>query len=231
MVVGFAYSKDCMLRLPPFQRSQHVVRSHRNIWHADADGIRYRVSNRRANRNRGRLAKADNAAVVVLLANVHVHDDVPNIGDARQFVPLHIGIERPAGLVIDHALFEQGGAAAHVMLLPGVPFTRMLPSTASSWSGSTPSVGATVSKSFASAFTVDFRVEVETPPTVVEPPDPPSGGRSFVPMTSFTWPICKPSVSAATCVMMVRVPVPRSCVPISIETVPSGLITVRHWLG
>ena len=30
--------------------------------------------------------------------------------------------------------------------------------------------------------------------------------------------------------MMVRVPVPRSCVPISTSTPPSALMVVRHWL-
>ena len=37
-----------------------------------------------------------------------------------------------------------------------------------------------------------------------------------------------PSVSATTCAMQVRVPVPRSCVPIMISTVPSALILARH---
>ena len=44
-------------------------------------------------------------------------------------------------------------AAAQVMLLLGVPLTRMLPSTASSCSGCAPSAGATASNSFASALT------------------------------------------------------------------------------
>ena len=48
------------------------------------------------------------------------------------------------------------------------------------------------------------------------------------PIASLTWLIGRPSVSATTCVMMVRVPVPRSWVPISIETEPSGLMTARH---
>ena len=50
---------------------------------------------------------------------------------------------------------------------------------------------------------------------------------SLSPMASLIWPIGRPRVSAATWVMMVRVPVPRSCVPISTSTEPSGLMVVR----
>ena len=50
-------------------------------------------------------------------------------------------------------------------------------------------------------------------------------------MTSLTWPICSPRLSAAIWVITVRVPVPRSCVPISTETDPSGLMTVRQLLA
>ena len=66
------------------------------------------------------------------------------------------------------------------------------------------------STSLASAFMLDLRVEEETPPTVVEPPEALSGGRSLDPMASLMAPIWRPRVSAATWVMMVRVPVPRS---------------------
>ena len=75
-------------------------------------------------------------------------------------------------------------------------------------------------------------VDEETPPTVVEPPEAPDRRiaccrrcRSLMAV------IGSPSVSAATCVMMVRVPVPRSWLPISSTTEPSGLIVVRQLAG
>ena len=79
----------------------------------------------------------------------------------------------------------------------------------------------------ASAFTLAFRVAEEAPPTVVEPPELPPGGKLLSPMTSLICPICSPRVSAATCVIIVRVPVPKSWVPISSNTEPSGLIVTR----
>jgi len=106
----------------------------------------------------------------------------------------------------------------------------MRPSTASSWSAGAPSDGATASNNLASALTVDLRVEEDTPPTVVDPPDGPEGGSALSPIFSVIAPSGSPRVSAATMVMMVRVPVPRSWLPNSTSTVPSGWILVRHWL-
>ena len=51
----------------------------------------------------------------------------------------------------------------------------MRPSTAWSWSGATPRAGATAANSLLRALVVDFSVDGETPPMVVEPPDAPSG--------------------------------------------------------
>jgi hypothetical protein len=67
-------------------------------------------------------------------------------------------------------------ASCQGRLLDGLSFTWMRPSTAASWSGEAPSAGATAANNFSSAFTVDLRVEGDTPPMVVEPPDAPSGG-------------------------------------------------------
>src|ERR1017187_8473775 len=67
-------------------------------------------------------------------------------------------------------------ASFHVRLLAGGPFLRLLPSPASSCSGCAPNAGAAASSSFASAFTADLRVEADTPPTVLDPPDAPSRG-------------------------------------------------------
>ena len=70
------------------------------------------------------------------------------------------------------------------------------------------------------------------PSTVVDPPEALSGGRSLNPIAkSSIAPIGSPRVSAATWVMMVRVPVPKSWVPISTSTELSGLMVVRHWSG
>ncbi len=67
-------------------------------------------------------------------------------------------------------------AAFQVSDLAELPFTWIFPSAAMSWSGVAPSAGATASNSLSSAFSVDFRVELETPPTVVEPPLEPETG-------------------------------------------------------
>src|ERR1035441_5959218 len=69
-------------------------------------------------------------------------------------------------------------ASFHVRLLAGDPFTWILPSAASSCSGWAPNAGAAASNSFARAFTADLRVEVDTPPTVLDPPDAPSDRKS-----------------------------------------------------
>ena len=128
----------------------------------------------------------DHAAILHRHVAVHLHN--AGLGVDRNVRDLHsagaacvqpgsavAAVDVPISEILFVPSFRQ--AAAQVMLLAGVPFTRMLPSTASSWSGSRRASAPTVSNSFASAFTVDLRVEVETPPTVVEPPDPPSGGR------------------------------------------------------
>src|SRR5271166_4532528 len=67
-------------------------------------------------------------------------------------------------------------ASCQGRLLEGLSFTWMRPSTAASWSGGEPRAGATASNSLRSALVVDFSVDGETPPMVVEPPDAPSGG-------------------------------------------------------
>ena len=67
-------------------------------------------------------------------------------------------------------------ASCQGMLLDGLSFTWMRPSTATSWSGVAPRAGATTANNLLRALVVDFSVEGDTPPTVVEPPDAPSGG-------------------------------------------------------
>ena len=69
---------------------------------------------------------------------------------------------------------------------------------------------------------VALRVEAETPPTVVDPPDAPDCGYLLSPIFTLMAPTGRPSVSAATMAMMVRVPVPRSWLPSSTSTEPSG---------
>src|ERR1700690_956225 len=67
-------------------------------------------------------------------------------------------------------------AAFQVRLFAGLPFAWMRPSTACNCSAGTPIEGATASSSLANAFTLDLRVDDETPPTVVDPPEGPQGG-------------------------------------------------------
>src|SRR5439155_26880043 len=97
-------------------------------------------------------------------------------------------------------------AAFQVRLLAELPLTWTLPSTASSCSLGTPSEGATASNSLSSAFTVALRVEEETPPIVVDPPEAPEGGSELSPITTLTAANGRPSVSAATILRQVRVP-------------------------
>src|SRR5206468_6320865 len=113
-------------------------------------------------------------------------------------------------------------AAFQVRLLAELPLTWILPSTASSCSLGTPREGATASNSLSSALTAALRVEEETPPIVVEPPDGPDGGSELSPITTLIAVSGSPSVSAATILMHVRVPVPRSWLPSSTTTEPSG---------
>ncbi len=122
-------------------------------------------------------------------------------------------------------------AAFQVRLFDALPFIWILPSTACNCSLGTPRLGATASSSLSSALTVDLRVEEETPPMVVEPPEPFEKGRELSPITTFTASSGRPKVSAATMLMAVRVPVPRSWLPNSTSTEPSGLMVVRHWLA
>ena len=72
------------------------------------------------------------------------------------------------------------------------------------------------------------RDELDTPPTVVLPPDAPEVGNEFLPISIRTLSIGRPRVSAITMVHTVRVPVPRSCVPDRPTTDPSGLIVTLH---
>ncbi len=112
-------------------------------------------------------------------------------------------------------------ASFHVSLRAGDAATRTTPSHASSSSGLAFSAGATFSKSISRACTAARRVEDDTPPIVVEPPDPPDTGYCVSPIIRLMVSSGTPSVSAATAMMHVRVPVPRSCVPIFISTLPS----------
>src|SRR5260370_31089999 len=122
-------------------------------------------------------------------------------------------------------------AAFHVRLLAALPLTWILPSTASSCSFGTPSDGATASNSLSRALTDALRVDEETPPMVVDPPEAPEGGSELSPITTLTAASGRPSVSDATILMQVRVPVPRSWLPNSAITDPSGLMLTLHWLA
>ena len=60
-----------------------------------------------------RFAETDDAALVVVLADIHVHDDVADILDAGELIELHIGVHHAAGGVVHNALFEERGGDAH----------------------------------------------------------------------------------------------------------------------
>src|SRR5260370_27649161 len=97
-------------------------------------------------------------------------------------------------------------AAFHVRLLAALPLTWILPSTASSCSLGTPSEGATASNSLSSALTDALRVEEDTPPMVVDPPEAPEGGRGLSPITTLTAASGTTSLSHATIFIQVRGP-------------------------
>ena len=77
-------------------------------------------------------------------------------------------------------------------------------------------------KNASRALTAPRRVEPLTPPTVVLPPEGPSGGYLLSPIVTFTASTGRPSVSATTMAITVRVPVPRSWLPSFTSTEPSG---------
>ena len=66
------------------------------------------------------------------------------------------------------------------------------------------------------------RVEAETPPTVVLPPEAPEAGYLLLPMTTLMAFTGSPNVSAATTAITDRVPVPRSWLASVTSTEPSG---------
>jgi len=76
----------------------------------------------------------------------------------------------------DHITSGNGYKVRLLLTLLGLPFTRTVPSTLSKSSGCTFSAGATFAKRASQASTAARRVEELTPPTVVEPPEPPEGG-------------------------------------------------------
>src|SRR4029077_3112395 len=112
-------------------------------------------------------------------------------------------------------------ASFQLIDLPGSDFRLIWPSLATRSSGCALNAGATFANKASRASTTARRVEELTPPGVVDPPDPPDGGYCVSPMYSLMSPTFRPSASAATTAIHVRVPVPMSCVPILISTDPS----------
>src|SRR3954452_4240738 len=119
-------------------------------------------------------------------------------------------------------------ASFHDTPFAGVPLTKIRPPSAASTLGATPSVGATFANSASSASTDATRTAGIADAAVVLPPDPPLNGNPESPISACTAPIGRPSVSAATIVTMVRVPVPISCVPILTTTPPSEVMSTPH---
>ncbi len=98
------------------------------------------------------------------------------------------------------------------------------PSRVSSASTATSSSPAAASRSPRRASSAAIRTAGVSEATVMEPHEFPLNGPVAVsPMIARTASSRWPSASAATCARMVRVPVPRSCVPESTSAVPSVL--------
>src|SRR5437016_13859997 len=113
-------------------------------------------------------------------------------------------------------------ASFQLMLREGADFTRIAPPTASRSVGWALSEDATFSNSWARASTAARRAAELTPPMVVLPPEPPDEGYWLSPISRVSAFRGRPSESAATMRMAVRVPTPKSWVPIFIFTEPSG---------
>src|ERR1017187_3510667 len=87
--------------------------------------------------------------------------------------------------------------------------------------------GATCANNLFNAFVDASRVALLTPPMVVEPPEPPAGGKFESPIFTFTASNGRPSVSAQTMPIDVRVPTPKSCLAKFPSTEPSqGIVQV-----
>src|SRR5262249_31318111 len=99
--------RSCSLAVPPFERVEHIHRSHRHRGNTLADGVGHGVAHRGADADRGWLAESDNAALIVFGPNVHVNYDVADILDAGELVELHVGVEHAAAGVIEDAFFEE----------------------------------------------------------------------------------------------------------------------------
>src|SRR5262245_20500113 len=103
----------------------------------------------------------------------------------------------------------------------------MRPLAATSADASAPRVGATLLNNVSRACAAARRIAGVTDAAVVLPPDPPLNGYSVSPISALTAFNGKPSVSAVTIATIVRVPVPMSCVPHFITTLPSAMISQR----
>src|ERR1039458_9154341 len=86
-------------------------------------------------------------------------------------------------------------AETQVMLFVGLPLTRMAATTPSVAAVGARSAGAAASKTLARALMPALRVAEDEPPTVVEPPELPPGGRLLSPMATLIWLIGRPRVS------------------------------------
>src|SRR5258708_3432766 len=76
-----------------------------------------------------------------------------------------------------------------------------------------------------SAFSAAMRMPGLVLAAVVLPPDPPLTPYCVSPISGVTCDGCRPSASAVTIATSVRVPVPMSCVPTRITTLPSAAIS------
>ena len=90
---------------------------------------------------------------------------------------------------------------------------------------STPSCGAAFAKTASSALPAAMRIAGLIDAAVVLPPEAPHTGYIVSPISGFTALTGRPIVSAVSTATSVRVPVPRSCVPHFITTLPSDVMS------
>src|SRR5215472_2813393 len=83
---ALAYSNARIAASLLFQSRQHPIGCQRQRRHAHADRIGNRVRNRSARRDYRRFTESDRTTLVVTLSGHHVHHQLADIAQSRQFV-------------------------------------------------------------------------------------------------------------------------------------------------
>src|SRR5207248_8300182 len=83
------------------------------VGNSHANGICYRVRNRRSRRYGWRLADADHATLVVAWAGHQLHDQLSDISQPCQAITIHVRVEHHACGLIHYFFFIQRITHAH----------------------------------------------------------------------------------------------------------------------